>query len=239
MSNKALFLSIFVIIIGSWCSVEGQQLYRKCKRKPSGTILRSPSGCNQYYECTDGVPKMHFCPKGTLYSAANPPCEVPEKANCVDGSVSTPPPSSSLPPPITSEDDVLTPLAPTTTVLTTPQTSSTTDVATIARTHTTPSLIVPTSESTIQVPTSRTTRRRRTRTTAKTTESTTDTTQNTTATTQITMQTTTPAMNETSSDEPSTSKPVAVNPLERSIKCPDNETANEVAFVPSNMDCTK
>lgn len=238
MSKKALFLSIFVIIIGSWCSVEGQQLHRKCKRKPSGTILRSPSGCNQYYECTEGVPKMHFCPKGTLYSAANPPCEVPEKANCVDGSVTRPP--SSLPTPITSEDDVPTPLAPTT-VLTTPETttSSTTDVATIAKTYTTPSLIVTTRESIVEVPTTRTTRRRRTRTTPKTTEPTTDTTPNTTATTQITMQTTTPAMNETSSDEPSTSKPVTVNPLERSIKCPDNETANEVAFVPSNMDCTK
>lgn len=217
MSNKDLFLSLIVIIIGSWCLVEGKQ-YRACKDKPTGTILPHPLGCKHYIKCSKGVANAFYCPEGTLYSAANPPCEEAARANCTDSAA-----SSTL---TTSFEDTTTPLKPTkTTAFATLETSKppTTTFATIATTRTSSS----TNEvNSSRMPSTRTSTRRtrRTRTTSKTT--------------QATVNTMTPATIETSTEASSTNKPI-LNQLERGIKCPDNETADDVAFVPSNMNCTK
>lgn len=229
MSNKTFHLSLIVIIIliGSWCLVEGQL----CKHKPSGTILRHPLGCTHFIKCLDGVVTTFFCPKGQLYSVANPPCDEAEKANCKDGSATSTTVSSSLTTPFTSTG-ASTPVVPTITTAQTSLETSTppeTAVATIATMRTTPSSIATTEVSSSQVPTTRTssTRRRRTRTTPKMT--------------QTTMNTTTSVSVETLTQTASTStkKPIPVQSLERGIKCPENETVDDVTFVPSNVNCTK
>lgn len=233
MSNKTFHLSLIVIIIliGGWCLAEGK-LYRECKRKPSGTILRHPLGCTHFIKCLDGVATTFYCPKGKLYSVANPPCDEAEKANCKDGSASTTTVSSSLTIPFTSTG-MSKPVVPTIATVQTSLEISTpleTAVATIAKTRTTPSSIA-TTEISSQVPTTRTssTRRRRTRTTPKMTQTTIDTT----------ISVSVEASTQTASTSTSTKEPIPAQSLERGIKCPENETVDDVAFVPSNMNCTK
>lgn len=245
MSSRALFVPLIVIVIGGWCLVEGQ-LYLACKRKPPGTILPHPLGCTHFIECLDGEPNLRYCPKGSHYSAANPPCDLIEKANCKDGSTTSASASSSSTIPSTSEDATtpFVPAPPTTTVRTTrrtrtPRPTTVAPIATLPTTQPTPPIIATTQVPNSQVPTTRTSTRktRRTRTTSTTTTTTTTVTIPTT--TQASTNTTIPTTVETSPETPATNKPIQPNRLERGIKCPDNETADDFVIVPSNVDCTK
>lgn len=249
-SFRRLIAVIIIILIGGCFTVVNGGI--TCKRKPDGTILRHPLGCLLFIECLNGVTHTRYCPDGLLYSETKPPCDVAEKANCTDHIHSTR--SSLATPSNTDRSSPLRPSRPSPTKPPNRPTSKTTAMTTVttasARTQSTrrprPTKVVTRLPSSLSPSSTSTTRRRRTRTTASTSATTMQTTERTTQ--ESTLNATTPMLSTINSTELSpetatmaspTTAHKPINLLERGIKCPDNETADAITFVPSSVDCAK
>lgn len=312
MLNNTPFPSIICFIVINLSLIGGQK-NRICERRPPGTILPSPVGCELYLECIDGVAETFYCQKNYFYSAANPPCDIAERTNCT--STKTPRESASkIRPTLATSVDATVEMNVTQAMPTRHRTThkrrtrtppmtmatslgvdphsttyATTKKITKHTRRTRPTSIVPEtpepSESlstTAEISSPETTtakytkRPRRTRRPTPATEiaSTTATTisemveslattqvnnssdtttpksskhsrrtRTTPTTIEITSKaviTTTLAVIETATEVPlTTQQPKPTGPLERGIKCPENETADGLILLPSNMDCTK
>lgn len=66
-------------------------LLPSCENVENFQFIRSPSSCNEYFQCIDEIPFLLTCPRGLYFNERIQTCDQPANVDCVTGTPSTTP----------------------------------------------------------------------------------------------------------------------------------------------------